>query len=199
MARSFKYHTEEEKRIGRNLMQRMRRLKNAEKVKQYNKEWIIKNKERYDAYMKEYSIKKREHKSIYNKEWVKNNRDKKRETHRLGQRRRRQDETYNFYCHIRSFILASFKRNKRNITKTLKSEIILGCTLDKFRVYVLSKCPEGTTLKDFGRYGYHIDHIIPISTANTKEEVIKLCHYTNLQPLWCTENLAKSNKIIEYV
>jgi len=80
MARSFKYHTEEEKRIGRNLMQRMRRLKNTEKVKQYNKEWIIKNKERYDAYMKEYSIKKREHKSIYNKEWVKNNRDKKRET-----------------------------------------------------------------------------------------------------------------------
>jgi hypothetical protein len=43
---------------------------------------------------------------------------------------------------------------------------------------------------------WHIDHIIPLSSANSEEELYKLCHYTNLQPLWAEENIKKSNKII---
>jgi len=42
---------------------------------------------------------------------------------------------------------------------------------------------------------WHIDHIIPLSTAITEEDVIRLCHYTNLQPLWAEDNLKKSNKL----
>jgi hypothetical protein len=33
-----------------------------------------------------------------------------------------------------------------------------------------------------------------LSLAKTKEELIQLCHYTNLQPLWARENIIKSNK-----
>jgi len=42
---------------------------------------------------------------------------------------------------------------------------------------------------------WHIDHIIPLSSATSKDELLKLCHYSNLQPLWKVDNLQKSNLI----
>ena len=42
---------------------------------------------------------------------------------------------------------------------------------------------------------WHYDHIIPISNAKTEEEVNKLNHYTNFQPLWAKDNRFKSSKI----
>ena len=32
-------------------------------------------------------------------------------------------------------------------------------------------------------YGWDIDHIVPISSAITEEDIIRLNHYMNLQPL----------------
>ena len=43
---------------------------------------------------------------------------------------------------------------------------------------------------------WHIDHITPLSSAKTEEEVYRLCHYTNLQPLWAEDNLKKGSKIL---
>jgi len=50
--------------------------------------------------------------------------------------------------------------------------------------------------ENYGRNGWHVDHIIPLSSAKTEEEIYKLCHYTNLQPLWEVDNIKKGNKII---
>ena len=46
-----------------------------------------------------------------------------------------------------------------------------------------------------GKY-IHIDHIIPLSSGETEDDIYKLCHYTNLQPLWYNDNLKKGSKII---
>ena len=65
------------------------------------------------------------------------------------------------------------------------------------KFYDHPKTGEKMTFDHHGIHGWHIDHIIPLDSAKTEEDIIKLCHYTNLQPLWAEENLSKSNKILD--
>ena len=79
-----------------------------------------------------------------------------------------------------------------------KSSIdILGCTINDFKTHIENNFKDGMTWDNYSYYGWHIDHIIPLSSANSDEELMKLCHFTNLQPLWYLENLKKSNKLIK--
>lgn len=143
--------------------------------RKYQQKWKIKNPE-------------------YNKLWEENNKDKRAINKKLRDiNRRKIDPLYKFSRDIRSLIGGSFRR--KGCIKPSKTEQVLGCSIEEFKNYILSKCPEGVTLEDFNRYGYHIDHIIPLASASSEEEVLKLCHYTNLQPLWCKDNLMKSNKL----
>jgi len=73
---------------------------------------------------------------------------------------------------------------------------IVGGTPEIIKEHIEKQFRDGMTWDNYGFRGWHIDHIIPLSSANTEEEVYKLCHYTNLQPLWANENYKKSNKII---
>lgn len=45
---------------------------------------------------------------------------------------------------------------------------------------------------------WHIDHIKPLSKSETLEELYKRCHYTNLQPLWSSDNIKKGAKEVSY-
>ena len=53
------------------------------------------------------------------------------------------------------------------------------------------------TWKNYGRNGWHIDHILPCSSFDlTDPEQRRKCfHYTNLQPLWEIDNIRKSDKV----
>jgi hypothetical protein len=42
------------------------------------------------------------------------------------------------------------------------------------------------------RYGqWEVDHIVPLSAAGSERELIRLCSYRNLQPLWKRDNQMK--------
>jgi len=74
--------------------------------------------------------------------------------------------------------------------------VLIGCSPEFLKEYLEQKFTEGMSWENYGLYGWHIDHVIPLSSVDTEEEIYKLCHYTNLQPLWAEENLKKSNKIL---
>jgi len=95
---------------------------------------------------------------------------------------------------LRALIYHSFSR--KNFKKYLKTETVLGCSLDDAKKHIESQFKDGMTWENQGMFGWHIDHKIPLASAKTIEEVIKLCHYTNLQPLWAKDNLSKSCNIV---
>lgn len=68
----------------------------------------------------------------------------------------------------------------------------IGCDRDTLIRHLESQFKNGMSWDNFNEW--HIDHIIPLSSAETEEDLYKLCHYTNLQPLWAKDNLSKYNK-----
>ena len=71
---------------------------------------------------------------------------------------------------------------------------LTGCDLTFLQGYLEGKFTEGMTWENHGKW--HIDHIKPCCSFNLEdeEEQKKCFHYTNLQPLWATDNLVKSGK-----
>jgi hypothetical protein len=70
----------------------------------------------------------------------------------------------------------------------------IGCDWIFFKSHMEKLFKDGMNWDNYGEW--HIDHIIPTSSAQTEESLYKLYHYTNLQPLWAIENIKKGNKII---
>ena len=96
-------------------------------------------------------------------------------------------------CQTRNLIYNSFKRAcKGTYRKNIKTEEILGCTLDEFVLYISDKFTDGMSIYNYG--SWHIDHIKPLALAKTYKEIIQLNHHTNLQPLWALDNISKGAK-----
>lgn len=84
---------------------------------------------------------------------------------------------------------------KGGYKKSTKTERMLGCSFEEFKAYLEAKFEPGMSWENRGLYGWHIDHIIPLSSAANQDELEKLCHYTNMQPLWAKENYSKGSKL----
>jgi len=117
---------------------------------------------------------------------------KKRESRRRKWKKRYEsDSLFKFKRLMRNNVRDSFKR--KGFSKNTKSREILGADWDVIRKYFEGKFVDGMNWENYGKW--HIDHILPISTAVSEGDVIRLNHYTNLQPLWAEDNLKKSDKL----
>lgn len=71
----------------------------------------------------------------------------------------------------------------------------LGCTAAELMAYLENRFCPGMSWANHGQW--HIDHIVPLSSFNLqdRDQILAACHFTNLQPLWATDNLRKGAKI----
>ena len=103
------------------------------------------------------------------------------------------DSLFKFKNKVRCLISQSFKRKRNNNwSKKTKTENILGCKFEEFKIYIEKQFTDNMNWENQGKW--HLDHIKPLKLAKTEEDVIKLNHYTNFQPLWAEDNLKKGSK-----
>lgn len=78
-------------------------------------------------------------------------------------------------------------------------ERYLGCTAKYAKAYLESMFTRGMTWENYGYHGWHIDHVIPVSSFDISDERerVRAFHYTNIRPMWAKENAKKGDKITE--
>ena len=180
---------------------------NAENVtkKQKKKLWYLKNKEKIKEYDRKYR------KEIFNKkrrERRKTDPEYKRRCYLIMKKSRQKPEfklkrniylknklKTDFNYKLIHTIRVRVKDVLRGHSKSDSTINMLGCTINELWIHLEKQFKQGMTRENHGKW--HIDHIKPCSSFDlTKpEEQAKCFHYTNLQPLWASENLAKGSKI----
>jgi hypothetical protein len=160
-------------------------------VKEYSK----KNSKKINEYQKEYK-KNNLNKIIENnkKYYSKNKETINKLNYFRTKNRRNEDPIFKLRCNL-NVRIRSFMKSV-NIIKNNKTFDIIGCSPKFLKEYLEKQFTDNMSWDNHGLFGWHIDHIIPLSSAKTEKELLKLCHYTNLQPLWWEDNLKKSNKIL---
>lgn len=109
--------------------------------------------------------------------------------------RRERDPVFAFKLRVRALLGIALR--SRNIEKSATTEQILGCRLDFFREHIERQFKRGMNWDRLGEI--HLDHIVPLATAQTEEDVIRLNHFTNLRPIWAKDNLSKGAQITHLI
>ena len=183
-----KFQVSSECRDCLNEYQKRYRKNNQYNISQKRKIYSIKNKEKISEQRKQNRINNKIKIVESRKKWYQKNKSKNNEYHKQYTKHKRQNDIlFRVKCSLRAR-LHNFV-NKKNKT-TLE---YLGLSLDEYKIYLSKMFYNNMTWDNYGQW--HIDHIIPLSSAKNEEELIKLFHYTNTQPLWAEDNLKKGNKI----
>ena len=150
------------------------RNSNKNKISEYNQKYYEKNKEQILTYKSSKIYRK------HSREYEKN--------------KRQNDILYRITGSLRSRLNQAIKNNKKHGT----TKELIGCSIEFLKEYLSKLFQQGMNWENYGKDGWHIDHIIPCASFDlTDPQQQKKCfHYTNLQPLWATDNIRKSNKIL---
>ena len=177
---------------------------NKEKLALYNKNyapnWYLKNKEKVLKQTSEYYYANKHKVKVIErvKNWQTKNKTSIDEKRRLREQlRRKLDAGFRIKQNLsRNLRTALEKNGTKKINKILD---LIDCSISQLKKHLESKfypdkkTGEMMTWSNYGQFGWHIDHIIPVSQFNIPDlEAQKQCfHWTNLQPLWWWENINK--------
>lgn len=159
------------------------RDKNIEHARAIEKQWCKKNPHKTKAYLAKYRSTHREEIKVRRAKWWQDNYP-----------RMKTDLQWYVLQTLRGR-LKSLVRHRSERGMALK---LLGCSLTDFLIYLESKFEPGMSWQNCGVNGWEIDHVMPCAIFDlTKEEHQKRCfHFSNMQPLWATENRSKGAKVL---
>lgn len=167
------------------------------------KAYRAKNKEKIKAQRKEYVARNREKVRETNRAWIEANREHvnayKRSEHNRKTSNARSRERYKEEPLYRCKTLARNLVSRCLVDKFDSSLKILGVPDWEYLNEYLTRTFEqnyNESRNDISKYELHIDHIIPVASASTEEEIIRLSHHSNLQYLKAVDNMNKSDKWI---
>ncbi len=168
------------------------RLDNKTKVKEYSKNYYVINRDKLKVkgavyrennkrkdYFKKYRKDNKEKLTKYNIAWIAAKKEK--------------SSVYKLRCLLSNLIGTSLRR--RCYKKNSATESVVGCRYTFLYGHLMISFYNNYGKLPTDQDNLHVDHIIPLATAETEEEILKLNHYTNLQWLLAEDNLKKSNKI----
>jgi len=155
------------------------------------------NKEDYNAsrkdYCKAYYDEHRENELVRAREYFQKHKEDRREKNAANARAKYQNSPV---YRVANLYRSRLKSAMRQLGKSQlsRSEIICGCTWDALKSHLEGQFQEGMTWDNQSEW--HIDHIKPCSSFDLTDpkQVSECFHYSNLQPLWATENRSKGAK-----
>lgn len=154
-------------------------------VLERNLKWKKENKEKNKETNKQYSL---------------NNRDKINKL--MNEWKKRQRNNRNMQYILKESLRSRTRSAIKGLAKTGSAIRDLGCSVDELKThlennfYMRQKTGEMMTWDNYGFYGWHIDHIKPLSSFDLSDRVqfLEAANYKNLQPLWAEENFKKGDK-----
>ena len=167
------------------------REENKESIKVYKRKQYLLNKNNIKEKGIVYRNLNKDKLKIRRKNYRDFNRDK---INQYRKERIKVDIQFKLRCNLRTRLNQLLKTNFKS-GSAVKD---LGCTIDELKTYLENKFQPGMTWDNWNVDGWHIDHIKPLSSfdLSDRKQMLEACHYTNLQPLWAQDNLAKSDKIL---
>lgn len=182
-------------------------INNKNKIQKYQEEnsdkiekWKKKNYQRTKETRKEYRDNNKENRKKwhlknkgYNEKYYLDNKVKiKKYTVEYAKEKRKTNPLFKLKCTLRGRTCSAFKY--KGYKKDSMTGKMLGVSWEICKASIERQFTKGMNWDNHGEW--HIDHIIPLASAKTEKELIKLCHYSNLQPLWAFDNKSKSDNII---
>ncbi len=115
-----------------------------------------------------------------------------KERTRAANLKRRQDPQ-KWIAHM---LAARMRRAVRNEYHAGSAVRDLGCSIPEFRIYIETLFQPDMAWNNWGKKGWHLDHIQPLASFDLtgRDQFLMACHYTNYQPLWWLDNLRKGAK-----
>jgi hypothetical protein len=166
-------------------VKRQSRGRNQEVVRRYARNWRAGNRDRDRSNRRDWTGKNRERLTAYKRDY--------------DNQRKRTDHVFKLVVNVRSRVATALRASRLKGQRVTARGALryLGCPFDDFARHIESQFTDGMSWENFGKDGWHVDHIYPLGRADLTDpvELLAAFNWRNCRPLWEAENMIKSDTI----